>query len=279
MLERRMDPAFDLLLLPRSLLEKVYDLLLICDRAKLNLCLPRGLRVTKTTSTNEEKDLQFAALYLFFNRRDGFRVDSKGLSSQMCEFIKSNLSDPTVADILSRFPDLAFGFVKGADFDNLVRYIKGHVVLDFRLLLTSTLGCLSEGNEVWSEEVMNALEMHGTPDMYDAIMANPNLLQDALISNWRSFVFGIVCKRNAYGLLSHIIELSGDNALNARHYLSQTSTLLWFLGEPSKLKQVVDHVGVSTHVLHELMDASSSRLLMRSVQYLMNAIKTGKGRD
>lgn len=265
---------FDLMGLPTSILERIYDMLAVYDRAKLNMALLKQDMVTKTTMTCTETNMKLATMHRYFKRRMGSNILSKDLSSEMFDLITTNLTDPTVVSVLADFPALAVGLRRGIASARLIALIELQQVFD----LGQYTGDI-EVNCQSVEDVRHALEVYGTPEIYDLFMAHGFPFREAVQNNWESFVFGIVCKRNRTGLLPHIMQLSVENANLTRLYLAQTSTLIWFLTEPDKLQQVVDHVGVTTIVLNQLLDTAASHLFMRSVTYLEHALYKGAARD
>lgn len=261
---------FDLLGLPRHLLELIFDMLMVLDRIRLNMALPRRDVIVKTSFTCTQTDRKLVTMQRYFKKRfeSGQPILYKDLKGPMIGLIGSRVLDPTVAELFENAPQLAIGFKQRIFSTNLVNLIKRKDKLcDINMYV------VEGGGQFCTDDVTHALETHGTPAMYAAIVKSNNPFQEALQTYWQSFVFGVVCNKNESGLLSHIMQQSPYIADMTRNYLASMSVLQWFVTDPQKLKQVVEHVGVTTPVLHALLDVASSRLIMHSVKYIQLTLR------
>lgn len=257
--------ASRLLDLPCELLEHVYHLLEITDRAKLNIALP------KCAAMSASIDKKLAMVHMFFKRRTRIlgasAITLDETSCAMRRFFQDNRGDPTVQRVIRESPQLA-QILWYPSFDPIA-LIMGQEPLQAGVIVWADV-------EQDVSSVVQAVESRGTPSIFDSLMASDNLVRRYVVTNPGTFVFGIVNCMNDYGLLPHIMKLADDNdhgfpVLEARRYLSSLKISRIFLATPSKLKMINDVVGIPQTVLDDLVEDAARRMLLTTVCFLMQA--------
>lgn len=260
-----MTKSSPLLDLPRELLALVYSMLEIGDRIRMNISLPKGAVIARAL----DKDRQLVVIRLFFKRRIRMvgapAVQREDTSSAMRRFFQENNRDPTILRIVCELPQLAQLTWKPS-VDPLALFMgQNHM-----------LGIVWANDEKDAASVVYAVQSRGTPAIFDCLMATDNLVRAHVVRDPGSFVFGLVSMSNTQGLLSHVMQLGEDNdrgfsVATARRYLSSLSISRIFLPSPLKLKNIVDAVGIPTAVLEDLLEEAAMRLLLPTVDLLMQA--------
>lgn len=253
-----------LLDLPRELLGLLYDKLEISDRVRFNIALPKRLHISNTMCTTVENDEKLTVIHRFFQRRVRAPVTRGDMSYAMRRFFHDNNDDPTVVRVIKEFPQLS----------QLSRKTSTEPATLVRQGQLET--CVWADVEEEDVLLVQAMKERGTPAMFDSLMASDNGIRRCVLQNPYLFCFGIVNYRNRCGLLSHILQLGVNNPCNfpvesMKADLSSRRTLDIFLETPDKLKVIVDVVGVTSHVMDDLVEDAASKLLMPSLTYLLQA--------
>lgn len=254
-----------LLNLPCELLAIVYQMLEIADRTRLNIALPKGAAVT------DVNDRKLALIHMFFKRRTRImgasEVTLDDTSSAMRRFFQENRLDPTILRVFRESPELAkISWNTSVD---PIALIMGQEPMDLRAISWADVE-----QDVMS--VVQAVESRGTPAVFKSFMATENLVRAHVLNNSGSFVFGLVNCMNASGLLKYIMSLGDDNEYGfpirvARSYLASPRISRIFLATPLKLKVIVDLVGIPNIFLDNLLEDAARRMLLSTVDYLMQS--------
>lgn len=252
-----------LLDLPCELLEHVYQMLEIADRAKLNIALPKCAAMTAHI------DKKLVVVHMFFKRRTRIlgasEITIEDTSCAMRRFFQDNRYDPTILRVIRESPQLA-QILWYSSFDPIA-LIMGQEPLHAGVIVWADVE-----QDVGS--VVQAVESRGTPSIFNSLMASENLVRSYVVANPGTFAFGIVNCMNNYGLLPHIMHLADDNecgfpVVEARRYLSSLKISRIFLATPMKLKMIMDVVGISQTVLDDLLEDAARRMLVPTVCYLI----------
>lgn len=258
--------------LPHFILENIYSLLEISDRVRLNLALPITSRVT----TDTKKDKVLVLIHRIFQK-----ITLRGclsqqtindLGSSVTTFLIDNSCDPTVTRLLSEMP-LVAAVVK----------LRSTMCPLACLIMSQPVG---QKPIVWDEskayynlrEIMDTMWRHGTPAIFDALMASKNPFSEAIKKDSMSCVLSIVDYQNTGKLLAHYISLAtyrgspftcpvkADKIL---HYFKDSDRLIimrW--NSPQQLRMLVEEVGVSQTVLNNLVEHYANYLETEAVSYL-----------
>lgn len=260
--------------LPRELLEQVYDLLEVSDRVRLNLSLPKGSAVTKTTRTSTANDAKIAVVYMFLKRRASLlgasEVRVNEMSPAMCKFFQKNITDPTLIRIATEMPQVVPAPLA----------VHGRLLLDLITMIRERQP-IDAGAIAWTEfvydieDVVQAVVTSGTPNMFDKFMATHNCFQTYILQHFNSFVFGLVNYGNS-SLLTHLMHLQNQTEFSAlvdssRSYLASSTVLHVFISCEDKVQAIVECIGVEMPVLQRLLEEASRRMLMPTVMYLLHA--------
>lgn len=267
-----MPPVKRLVDLPRELLELVYDRLEVADRIRLNMSLPKGFAVTKTTRTSTSNDTKLAVVCMFLKRRahllGSLEVKVEDMSPVMCKFFRNNLQDPTMIRIANEMPQVVPALLpmRGRWLFDLVNVIQQKRPVDAEKIAWADF-------EDTIEDVVQAVIVNGTPDMFDGFMAYKNCFQAHVLQHFSSFVFGLVNYGNN-SLLSHLMQMGEHTDFSvliqaSRAYLTRFKLLNIFIMSEGKVKSIVECVGVEMSVLQELLEEASRRMVMPMVMYLL----------
>lgn len=258
-----------LLNLPTELLERVFDILEVVDRIKLNVALGDAA-VLKTSRTTTDRDTKLAVVHMFFKRQARTvgvsAVSCEDISSLMSQFIATNLDDPTIQNVVRDFPQIAS--------------LRCPPCIDRSTIERLVQRSQMEWADIRAEDIRSVLYILsdiGSPAMFRSIMSVDNHVRTHIIKEPDLFVFGLLnMSWNQGGLLKYIMDLPDGNDLGfpvaqARAYLSRLNIATIFLSRPEQLRTIVETVGIDATTLQGLVVEAAKRFYVPSVIYLLKA--------
>lgn len=257
---------FRLLDLPSELLERVYDMLEIVDRVKVNVALGHA-SIVNTTRTNTQRDSELATVHMFFKRQArglASVFNCTDISTVMSNFITMNLDDPTIHRVVNEFPQLS-------------------AMTCPPCVTAETIHRMIARNEiVWADvrpeattDVLRILTSTASPTLFDSIMSVDNHVRTSVIRQADFFVFGLVnTGSHGFTLLRYVMALPDDNAFGfpvstVRTYMSSYSIVSIFLKRPAQLKAIIQWVGIDSSTKDALILEAARRFYVPSVFFLL----------
>lgn len=256
-----------LLDLPPDMRQLIYERLEIKERIMYNSTVPREAAVT--ISRDHEKEKKLAVLHRYVERKvrlgGGAALTPESLSQSMHDFIHQNYHDPTVTHALRHIPYIRPPTIALSPMERLVTLIRAKE-------LFGTAGIQWDAiQDIY--RVVWEMTTHGTPAIFDAMMATSNPFSAAVLASPTMFMKDLLWHSNPEGLFSHIMQSRVSSSDGIAHHLPKLRAYLTtiahqFLPYRENMRAILDNVPMERVRLVQIMEAAAREMRVETLDLL-----------